>query len=163
MRWTVRSIIEENTSVTWETCTLRGWLNGTFYNTAFSQTEQGRIATTKVRNEDNPGYGTEGGNDTEDKVFLLSIGEVLNYFDPDPDAYDPARRAKVTAYAKAQGGYVSIDSGYAGIGWWWLRAPGCDCLGAAVVDYGGDVYRSGDGVYSLGAVVRPAFWLNLES
>lgn len=50
---------EEDEDVTWETCTLRSWLNDTFYTTAFRQEEQGSIATTKVKNEDNPKYGTE--------------------------------------------------------------------------------------------------------
>lgn len=45
--------------VTWETCTLRNWLNNDFYTTAFSQKERGCIATTTVRNADNPKYGTE--------------------------------------------------------------------------------------------------------
>ncbi len=148
---------EEYTDVNWEKCTLRGWLNSTFYNTAFSQTEQGRIATTKVKTEDNPYYDTEGGNDTEDKVFLLSIGEVLNYFDPDA----PACCAKVTAYAKARGGYVSSDSDFAGIGVWWLRSPGFSSLDAAFVNSYG-VSHSGYYVNDTGTVVRPAFWLNLE-
>jgi len=154
---------ERSERVTWETCTLRNWLNGTFYNTAFSTAERGRIATTKVKNGDNPYYNTEGGNDTEDKVFLLSIGEVLNYFDSDPAVEDPARRAKVTAYAEAQGGWVSSDSGYAGNGWWWLRSPGDNVYNAANVGNGGYLDLEGFIVISVNGGVRPAFWLNLES
>ena len=101
---------EEWTDVTWETCTLRTWLNEDFYTTAFSKKERGYIAETLVKNEDNPEYGTVGGNDTRDKVFLLSIGEATTYFDPDPDAYGPARRAKVTEYAKAQGGWAYSEA-----------------------------------------------------
>ena len=163
---------EKYVDVTWETCTLRSWLNGTFYTTAFSQTEQGRIATTKSRNEDNPEYGTEGGNDTEDKVFLLSIGEATRYFDPDPDAYDPARRAKVTAYAKTQGARVYSEAEYGmsgtteydGNGWWWLRSPGFDDYYAAFVFYDGSLRMGGGyGIDTVDGGVRPAFWLNLES
>ena len=115
---------EEYTDVTWETCTLRSWLNSEFYRTAFSEKERGSIAETLVRSEDNPEYGTEGGNDTRDKVFLLSIEEVTTYFDSDPYASDPARRAKVTEYAKAQGGGYAESDEYYGNGWWWLRSPG---------------------------------------
>lgn len=170
---------EEGEKVTWETCTLRSWLNGEFYNTAFSQTEQTRIATTTVKNGDNPKTGTEGGNDTEDKVFLLSIEEVLLYFDPDPNAYDPARRAHVTRYAFENGAYicdedtntagtVSVWMNYspAGTDWWWLRSPGDGNSLAVFVNDRGRVVCGGSEVdggwrnYSID--VRPAFWLNLE-
>lgn len=70
---------EEWEDVTWETCTLRTWLNDEFYNTAFSSKEQKKIAETKVVNDDNPISGAKGGNDTKDKVFLLSMDETLEY------------------------------------------------------------------------------------
>lgn len=34
---------EERTDVTWETCSLRKWLNGEFYNNAFTAEEQGAV------------------------------------------------------------------------------------------------------------------------
>ena len=69
---------EEDTDVTWATCTLRTWLNGTFLNTAFTSAEQTAIKNTTVVNEDNSYYGTEGGVNTTDKVYLLSIAEASN-------------------------------------------------------------------------------------
>ena len=54
------------TDVTWETSSLRKWLNSNFYDTAFSDSEKNLIQTTKINNVDNPVYGTPGGNDTED-------------------------------------------------------------------------------------------------
>lgn len=59
---------EESTDVTWENCALRKWLNEDFYNDAFSNEEKNSIQTTEVVNEDNPEYGTEGGNNTKDKI-----------------------------------------------------------------------------------------------
>ncbi len=153
---------EEYVDVTWETCTLRGWLNDTFYNTAFSTEEQGRIVTTRVKNEDNLEYGTEGGNDTEDKIFLLSTGEVRGYFDFSMTAFDPARQARVTAYAKAQGGFVRNDDAYSENGWWWLRTPGYINKGAVNVASSGLVDSNGYSVTHSGFVIRPALWLNLE-
>ncbi len=158
---------EEYVDVTWETCTLRSWLNSEFYRTAFSEKERSSIAETLVRNEDNPEHGTEGGNDTRDKVFLLSLDEVMTYFDADPNAYDPARRVKVTEYAKAQGGwaYSEADKGlygtmeYDGNGFWWLRSLGCDCYNAAEVDCDGFVSRFGYYVSYDFNVVRPALWI----
>ena len=67
------------TDVTWENCTLRTWLNWTFYNKAFSSAEQSAILTTNVDNSKKQcysGYSTDGGNNTQDKVFLLSYAEA---------------------------------------------------------------------------------------
>lgn len=65
-------------SITWEYSTIRSWLNGDFINSAFSSNEQMAIKTTNLKNDDNPEYGTMGGNDTEDRIFLLSIDEAKN-------------------------------------------------------------------------------------
>ena len=64
---------------TWNTCDLRKWLNNDFFRQAFSANEQRKINTTKVINS-NLGYGLNGGESTEDKVFCLSIEEVMKYF-----------------------------------------------------------------------------------
>ena len=153
---------EVQEEVTWETCTLRSWLNEEFYNTAFNSKEQKYIKETYVVNEDNPEYGTEGGNDTYDNVFVLSIGEVMTYFDAAPNEDDPARRAKVTEYAKAQGGWCSEESAYYGTGWWWLRSPGLDSYNAVDVLNGGYVNRNGYYVDANDGVVRPALWVEVE-
>ena len=158
---------EEYVDVTWENCTLRSWLNNEFYRTAFSEKERASIAEILVRNADNPECGTEGGTDTRDKVFLLSIEEVTNYFDSAPGAYDPARRAKVTEYAKAQGGWAYSEAEYGyyetteydGNGWWWLRSPGFYSDLAAVVYDFGNVLRYGIDVVLRYNVVRPALWI----
>ena len=59
----------EMEDVTWEDSSLRKWLNGDFYDTAFSAKEKSHIQTVTIQNPDNPLYGTPGGNDTEDNVF----------------------------------------------------------------------------------------------
>jgi hypothetical protein len=69
----------EETSVTWETCDLRKYLNGEFYY-SFNAADRARIIEVTNDNPDNPWYGTRGGNPTVDKIFLLSIDEVLMYF-----------------------------------------------------------------------------------
>ena len=65
--------------VTWETCDMRKYLNGEFYS-SFSEADRARILGSVNENPDNPWYGTPGGNPTTDKIFLLSIGEVIRYF-----------------------------------------------------------------------------------
>lgn len=63
---------------TWASCTLRSWLNSTFYSEAFTDDEVSHIALATLSNHDNPDLGgTEGGPDTEGLVFLLSVAEVV--------------------------------------------------------------------------------------
>ena len=67
---------ENYEDITWEESSLRTWLNGEFINRAFSDEEKEKINITEIVNQDNPDYGTEGGNNTSDKIFLLSLSEV---------------------------------------------------------------------------------------
>lgn len=66
-------------ATTWETCSLRKYLNSDFYN-SFTMPERKRILTTKVVSDDNPDWDTDGGNDTEDKIYILSETEVKKYY-----------------------------------------------------------------------------------
>ena len=141
------------TAVTWETCSLRKWLNGTFISAAFSSEEQTSIISSTVTADKNPSYSTSPGNNTTDKVFLLSITEVNKYF-----SSDSARQCQGTAYCYAQGAYKA-----AGNCWWWLRSPGHFSDDAAGVNYGGSVNLYGDDVHSSRDAVRPALWINLGS
>ena len=65
--------------ITWETCDIRQYLNGEFYN-SFSEADRERIIEVTNENPDNPWYGTSGGNPTTDRIFFLSIEEVVKYF-----------------------------------------------------------------------------------
>ena len=143
----------EYIDVTWETCTLRNWLNNDFYDNAFSSAEKSAIKTTLVINEDNPEYGTEGGNNTNDKVYLLSIQEAKNSLYGFSN--NTTREASGTAYA--EGIYGSLS------GWWWLRSPGDDSSIAANVIGSGYVSRDGNSVNDNYYAVRLALHLNLSS
>ena len=131
--------------VTWETSTLRKWLNEDFYNAAFSEEEQAKIVPVTLENEDNPSYGTNGGKVTTDKVRLLSINEVTNIFTDDmvysTFTDDDSRMCAPTKYAVAQGAWQSSDYTVDGVSacWWWLRSPGGNSSRAAGVGSGGDV------------------------
>ena len=143
------------TDVTWETCTLRKWLNNNFINSAFTADEKAMIPTVTVSADKNPNYSTNPGNATQDQVFLLSITEANKYF-----SSDSARQCKATEYAVAGGAYVNSDNGNC---WWWLRSPGDNQCYAAIVFSGGDVHEGGDGVYNGRRAVRPALWIDLNS
>lgn len=142
------------TGVTWASCSLRTWLNGTFINNAFSSDEQAMIRSTTVTADKNPSYSTSPGNDTNDKLFLLSITEVNKYF-----STDSARQCQGTAYCYAQGAYKASN----GNCWWWLRSPGNYSYYAARVDDDGSVYNRGDYVIYGAIAVRPALWMDLGS
>ena len=146
------------TAVTWETSTLRKWLNNDFINKAFSAVEKAMIPTVTVSADKNPDYSTNPGNATQDQVFLLSITEANQYF-----SSNSARQCEPTDYAVAKGAYVNSHRC-----WWWLRSPGLYQNIAARVDRYGDVVRYGDYVGRYVddddfTAVRPALWIDLNS
>ena len=140
--------------VTWETCALRKWLNGPFLN-AFSAEERDHIIDTAVTADKNPSFSTPPGNDTVDKVFLLSITEVNSYF-----GSDEARKCEPTEYAKAQGVWTSSRfSNAGGAACWWLRSPGSLPDHAAIVLVEGSVETDGRGVFNILGGIRPTMWI----
>ena len=142
------------------------WLNGTFLNNAFTAAEQKGILLTNVDKGSSQGYSkwsTSGGNNTEDRVFLLSYAEANKYLGVTyDDSKNTKSRVAPTAYAIKQGAYTSsnktADGTAAG---WWLRSPGYDQNVAADVEPDGSLncYIVSFGGYC----VRPALWINLES
>ena len=144
---------ERYVNVTWETCSLRKWLNGEFYNNAFSSEEKGRILQVTVNNPNNPVFGTKGGNSTKDRIFLLSINEAEHYY-----RNDEARKCWATDYAKANGAWISAKFGTT---WCWLRSPGIYAYDAANIVTDGYVNENGIDVNDYNGVVRPVFWLDL--
>jgi hypothetical protein len=139
---TYREYHQEFVAITWKECDLRKWLNSIFLEDMMFHDTTDRFCSAPLHTNDNPKYKTSGGADTEDKLFLLSIDEVKEYFPNDDDHI-----------ARLNGEPV----------WWWLRSPGFSSYYAAIVYYVGYVYDIGDIVSSSGGAVRPAFWLNLKS
>lgn len=165
---------------TWETSTLRDWLNGidsynnndAFINMAFTDEEKKAIIETIVENADNKN-GMEGGSDTKDKIYLLSMAEatITAYGFSEEFGSSAARQAKATDYAKINGAYIykssitTIKKTYHSVGncYWWLRSYAYDTAKANSnngVGPGGD--GAADNVYDLFAV-RPALHVNLSS
>ena len=110
--------------ITWEECELRTWLNNDFMHTAFTEEEQAAILLTDVDNspaQNNPTFKTTSGNDTRDRIFLISYAEATRYFTD-----NESRRSAPTDYAVAQG--VKYDRTYEidgrPCGMWWTRSAG---------------------------------------
>ena len=116
--------------MTWENCELRSWLNTVFLNTAFTADEQQAVLQGTTANKvgsdsysimfKNP-FTTDPGNDTEDKVVVLSYYEVCFHY-----IAGSGSRAVPTQYARERGAYVDqnylVDGSPAGA--WWTRSPG---------------------------------------
>ena len=152
-----RAYNDVRSEVTWESSSLRRWLNGEFYNN-FSPDDRSRIVETLVTNADNNWFRFNGGNDTTDMVFVLSIDEVTQYFGDSgqlrnrpsentlriDDQYNSERIARYTTGSAS---------------WWWLRSPGGDNDCAAYIDSDGILYLicATNNHASIG--VRPAIWL----
>ena len=143
-------------NITWETCSLRNWLNNDFINSAFSATEKTMISSVKVSADKNPDYDTDAGNDTEDKVFLLSIEEANRYF-----KYDSERQCVSTEYAKANGAYTYEIDGASNCFWWLRSQGGYSNKSASVVNSDGTVSKYGNAVDDNRDCVRPAMWISL--
>ena len=149
--------------VTWEESNVRQYLNESFYYETFSESERARIAETVVSDRDNPWYGMSSGNESTDKVFLLSIDEVLHYFG---DSGGLENRSEGISYISDEFSEERLAETMNGeAASWWLRSPGihyntCEdahtC--AAIITSKGSVNIQGDFLNNSGGI-RPAMWL----
>ena len=152
---------EVRSTITWEDCSLRAWLNEEFLNTAFSPEEQSAILLAAVDNSQRQGYSgyaTYGGNGTQDRIFLLSYAEAQRYFE-----FNSSRKCAPTDYAVRRGAWTSASEKTEGrpTGTWWLRSPGSYQNGASFISSDGSHYDHS--ASDSNDMVRPAFWLDLES
>ena len=151
----------------WEQCDLRQYLNGAFYDRVFSDFVKSRIVGTLVSNDDNQWYDTPGGGNTTDKVFLLSIEEVVRYFgDSGQLANQQGMAQSISDVYSAN--RIATDASGQYPRHWWLRSPGEEAGRAACVNTYGNINISGESItwgsetYLEGNGVRPAFWIELQ-
>ena len=157
----------EFADITWEKSTLRAWLNDTFLNDAFTAQEQSGILLTDVDNSSIQGWSewsTDGGNNTRDRVFLLSCTEASQYFEVTDSSIvnlksrvAPAARYKEIVYTDSS--FLTEDGMAAGD--WWLRSPGRNQNEAAVVSISGAFIHVDVDVHNI--LVRPALWIDLDA
>lgn len=137
---------------TWENSPLRQWLNKDFLEAAFSPEERGSILLTDVKADNAPRnyYCEPSGNDTQDRIFLLSISEVQRYF---PRATD-ALCLPTKVQSRPKGEFTELYCN------WWLRTTGAAPYKAARFTHWAtfDVDTSISNKYTF---VRPAMWIEL--
>lgn len=158
------------TDVTWADCALRRHLNGAFLD-GFGTADRARIVPVVNRNLDNQWYGTPGGADTEDSVFLLSIEEaVCRYFgDSSAKLHDEGRKRRYWFERKDENNArrsAHLWRGDGGTWWWWLRSPGRLGVKAVYIHGDGNIGIQGNNVLKGNIAdgwctggVRPALWL----
>lgn len=158
-----------NTNVTWETCSLRKWLNNDFLNSAFVTGEQEKIQNTYIPADKYPVTQEEVGNATTDKVFLLSADEANKYF-----TMQQQRKCVPTEYAISRGAETGSmtswdddDETISDNCYWWLRGAGLGSWGigrdldkARFVARDGEI-TDGTDVDSNDKGVRPAMWVSV--
>lgn len=161
--------------VTWADCSLRKYLNGEFYN-KFTEGEQSRIIPVLNKNQDNQWYGSRGGEDTRDYVFLLSIEEVVCkcFGDSSKNLKNRSPKQRYWFQKKDENNDKRRSTLNGDIWWWWLRSPGRDNRRAVYIHGDGNIGIQGNGTfrYSSNIIyhltgdnsggVRPALWLSLE-
>jgi|GEM_PF-1876974 len=177
---------------TWADSDIRAYLNGEFYN-SFRESDKSNIIEVVNSNPNNPWYGTVGGVDTNDYIFLLSIDEAIMYFGDSGDLENQIRWKIVDNVLQraddghwlsdkynenrhslhAGGTHIEWDGETRTVGkgtlwWWWLRTPGANSYSAVNIFHAGVV--DAGSIFVVGYIVnydgngiRPALWLNLES
>ncbi len=157
--------------ITWADCSLRKYLNGEFYD-KFTEADKSRIIPVINKNPDNQWYGSKGGADTQDSIFLLSLEEVTcRYFgDSSSKLYNPGKNQrywferKDVNNSKRTARLAGVEWGW----WWWLRSPGRVNVKAVYLHGDGNIGIQGNNIFKGNIAegeckggVRPALWLKL--
>ena len=170
-----RAYHDARNDITWADCSLRKYLNGEFYD-RFTATDKSRIISVLNKNCDNQWYGSRGGEDTWDYIFLLNIEEtVCKYFGDSSKNLENRSAKQRYWFQKKDENNIKRRSKFDGyVWWWWLRSPGRDNRRAVYIHGDGNIGIQGNGTfrYSSNTIhpstgdnsggVRPALWLKLK-
>ena len=138
----------------WADCSLRAWLNGTFYTAAFELSEADFICKNYITTPTNPDFPSPSGDATVDKVYLLSLNEALTYFS------SPEDRLLTCTAASYPDTYTDAEDCCC----WWLRTPGARLESAVGVDTSGQVMTVGYDCYRNEQIgVRPVIVVDISA
>ena len=149
---------EKNEEVAWESSSIRKWLNGEFYDSAFSDDEKKLILLSTLEPAVNKVYkNVSAGDETEDHIFLLGASEAEKYFTSRDELM-----CLPTAYAVSSGAWTTeeyTDASGERTCFWWLRSPGNNEKQAAYVHMEGTINLNGTMVSYGNRTARPALWI----
>ncbi len=169
-----RSYHDAYKEITWADCSLRKYLNGEFFD-KFSLADQSRIIPVTNKNPDNQWYGTKGGADTKDSIFILSIEEVVcQYFgDSSSKLHYPGKNQRYWFERKDENNskrIARLEVKKEWAWWWWIRTPGRVAIKAVYIHGDGNIGIQGNNILKgnlsdgkCTGGVRPALWLNMPT
>ena len=137
----------------WAECSLHDWLNYDFYQTAFNEEEKALLEKVTVNNEENYMFSVGGSEESEDRVFLLSLNEAKELLTDATVKGEPTESVKKTATLAHGNTYCN----------WWLRTQGSSDMKAAVVGYNGIINFAGLRGDIAEAGIRPCVWYKTET
>lgn len=166
-----RSYHDAYKDITWADCSLRTYLNGEFYD-KFTAADKSRINPVINKNLDNQWYGSKGGADTRDYIFLLSLEEVCTYFgDSLSKLQNRGKNQRYWFERKDENNSKRIArlQGKEWDWWWWLRSPGrVNVKAVYIFGTDGNIGIQGNNILKgnlsdgkCTGGVRPALWLKL--
>lgn len=149
-----------NSKATWNSCSLRDWLNEDFFYEAFSLEDQALIIENETEPDSNPADRVcNQGSSITDHVFLLSASEYIEHMYGTETFVESERAGQPTVYAKTK----NVDSyGQTGYCWWWLRTSSDENHYACTVTAFGVPDYFSKKISDRGGLVRPAIWITLE-
>ena len=160
--------------VTWSNSEIREWLNSDFVREAFSEGERDCILMTEISTPGGSRKEVDGGADTVDEVFLLSVDEAeyylpgkkdrIAYFEMSEADMDYIRKKSEEDYGSdvERDEALSVAIGSIKAWWWWLRSPGYGNTYASGVRDDGVIGGEG-GVNFVSGGVRPAMYVRRGS
>lgn len=149
-------------SVSWGQSSIYTWLNGYFYETAFSEEERNGIMLTELNATRNPMYGSITGEYMNANVYFVSAEDLVNPafgYDVYVETTDAKRVAGPTQYAVANGIYTYSDGNCR----WWTRTSGVEDIYTVYVNNDGTVGCDGIFVNTNNIGVRPVIKVSKDA
>lgn len=154
-----RSYNDTYEAIDWSGSSIRKYLNDPFLSQNFTEDEQKKIVQVMNTTPDNAWFSTSGGGDTLDKIFLLSLEEVVNYFGDSGQLENMNPESEYTIDDEYNEERVARYDGTKA--WWWLRSMGHTSKFAAVVTHSGRLDVGGYFVHAEFGI-RPAIWVQMR-